>query len=80
MQFIIYYDKRRQRTKQNTCPDLCSLVVCTFLLLFSFVILTISNYFGEPLFPWILPSPLYNFDIKLLYICLLYTSDAADES
>ena len=48
MEDCIYYllTQRRQHTKQHTCPDPCSLVVCIFLvILFSFVILAIRNYF-----------------------------------
>ena len=49
--FIICYHKRRRHTKQNSCPVPCSLVVYIFLvILFSFVVLAISNYFQSHCF------------------------------
>ena len=46
---------------QNTCPVPCSLVVYIFLvILFSFVILDISNYFWSHCFLRLFFSPFYN--------------------
>ena len=66
--------KRRRDTKQDSCPVPFSLVVYIFLvILFIFVILTISNYFKIIIFfPPILLSILltsnyYNNDIKSIF-------------